>query len=124
MSNDDNQTEDKPDYLKHLDCVVKEIAESTARPDPFAWVPDENGCMSKMFNYAFRLGGLDEVDELIELINSNLLAKKATFVLKSGAACEMSAEGEPESLMVYYQRPGGNTPVFNQWISLEQGVCS
>ena len=123
MSKDDNNT-DKSDYLKHLDCVVNEIAESTARPDPFAWVPDENGCMSKMFNRAFKLGGLDEVDALIEMINSKLLAKKTRFVLKSGVACAMSIGGEPESLMVYYQRPEGNTPVFNQWISLEQGVPS
>ncbi|PWU03253.1 MAG: hypothetical protein C5B53_00695 [Candidatus Melainabacteria bacterium] len=120
MTPDKKDATDEGNHAEHLACVVDEITKHTASGNLFNWDPDENGKISKVFNYAFKYGGLDEVDELIEDINGLLLAKGAEFILKSGAACLMDADGAPDSLMLYYQKPGGGNPVCNQWITIER----
>src|SRR6516162_6687520 len=92
----------KTDHAAHLASVVDEITSHSESASLFDWNLDENGAISKVFNYAFKFGGLDEVDGLIEDLNSLLLARGAQYILKPGAACQLNSDGEPEALMVYY----------------------
>lgn len=120
MNEDCKETARKPGQLADLACVVDEIASHGTSGSLFNWNPDESGAISKVFNYAFKFGGLHEVDELIQDINTLLMARGAEYILRPGAAYQIDADGQPESLMVYYQKSGGTNPVCNQWIDLER----
>jgi len=120
MTENNNAVANRCDHSVHIASVVEEIASRGQAGSLFEWNPDANGAISKMFNCAFKSGGLDEVDGLIEEINTLLLQKGATFVFTPGAACQMDADGKPDSLMVYYQKSGGHNPICNQWITLER----
>ena len=120
MTEDRRKGVKKSEHTARLACVVDDIASHSASGSLFDWNPDENGALSKMFNSAFKYGGLNEVDELIRTINTLLLARGAEYILRPGAAYQIDADGQPESLMVYYQKSGGTNPVCNQWIDLER----
>jgi len=112
-----NRTESQ--HAEHLRPVVDEIMQHVVAGDLAHWQLKSTEAITKMFGHAFKRGGLDAVDGLVEDLNVLLSARGSTYLLAPGASCIMDPEEVAEALMIYYQLADGGDLVCNQWIPLE-----
>ncbi len=70
---------------------------------------------------AFAQGGLDNVDAVVDTINTALQQAGSRLSLGDGAALRHDAEGKPEALIITFMRPGSGRPLLFEFIELTSG---